>query len=130
MGMKKLSTHCNKCGVEWLPDLSNKKPKRSVCLECARKEQRDLQQKQRLPTELHRRNRFSEYTKQKRQPYYSKINKELLEIKDRNEWRKYFDTKFNEIINNKILWEYIRTDWLEDTRKQYKKIKDEHKHND
>ena len=100
----------------------------AICLECARIEQREAQRKQRLPVELHRRNRFAEYNKQKRQPYYQKINKELSEIKDRDEWRNYFETKFNEIQNNELLWEYIKTDWKEDTRKQYKKLKDEHKH--
>jgi uncharacterized Zn finger protein (UPF0148 family) len=117
MGMKKLSTHCNVCGVGWLPDLSNKKDKRSICLECGRKEQREQQQKKRLPVELHRRNKFAEFKGTNRNKHWAQINKDLSKIKDRNEWRKYFEIRFNEILSNDLLWEYIRTDY-DDNKKQ------------
>ena len=112
MSLKKVSTHCIECGVEWLPDLSNKQSRRAICIPCFKKESRESQQVYRVPIEMHRRNRFAEFKQQNRRKHWEKLSKELSNIKDRDEWRELFNIRFNEILSNDLLWEYIRTDHI------------------
>jgi hypothetical protein len=104
--MKKASTHCKECGVEF--DGTNKFKARALCKSCGKIEQKKSAQKALLPKEEYCRNKYNEFLIENRSEYYSAL---LAETKgmDRDEHRIWLGNKLNEIMQNKKLWEYIST---------------------
>ena len=104
--LKKQSTHCSECGVEF--DGTNKFYKRALCIPCGTIAQKKYSQNKRKPKEEHRHVKYNEFKAENRNDYYSTI---LAETKgmDRDEHREWITNKLNEILQNTKLWEYIST---------------------
>ena len=119
MTMKKKSTHCRDCGVEFAG--TNKFNKRALCIECARIEVRN--NTKRKPKEEYRHIKYEEFKIENRSDYYSAI---LAETKgmEREEHLVWIRNKFNEIMQNTKLWEYITTqDSYAKQKRNYQKRK-------
>ena len=106
MTMKKKSTHCKECGVEF--DGTNKFNARALCKPCGLIDQRRTAQKALKPKEEYRANKYNEFMLENRNKYYSAL---LAETKgmNRDKHREWVANKFNEILQNEKLWDYIRT---------------------
>ena len=104
--MKKESTHCKECGVEF--DGTNKFNKRALCIPCGLIDQRRTAQKALKPKEEYRANKYNEFMLANRSKYYSSL---LAEKKGmtHDEHKEWVANKFNEILQNQKLWDYIRT---------------------
>lgn len=102
--LKKESTHCRDCGVEF--NGVNKAHRRALCVECLKNEQRSRAVNK--PKEEQRHIKYKEFKFENRTDYYSAL---LAETKgmDRDEHRAWMNNKFNEILQNKRLWEFIST---------------------
>lgn len=112
MGYKKeFSKGCKKCGELWLPDMSNKYPKRALCRKCHKIWVEDWENNnKRVKYTMYNSNRKEKYKNFKmdvRKPHWKKINDELKEIKNRDDWRGFISKKMNEILNNVELMDYI-----------------------
>jgi hypothetical protein len=109
---KQISKCCSKCGVEWHEDLSNKIPKRAVCLECYEAEGIERNTAKRKYDREHRvgMNRSEKYQNYKfsnRQPFWTAINKEIKPLKDRVEIRAFISKQMDRIIADQQLMDYI-----------------------
>jgi hypothetical protein len=103
---KKESTHCKECGVEF--DGTNKYRLRALCKPCAKIEQKKALEKVKKPKSEHRNVKYNEFKAENRTEYYSSL---LAETKgmDRELHLQWLTNKLNEILQNKKLWDYIRT---------------------
>jgi hypothetical protein len=106
---KELSKCCSKCGVEWLPDLSNKTAKRALCLECRVEVNKEYSIKNNLGRKrlYNRMEKKSPYTMKNRTGFWRKINAELKGMKKREEWLGFIQNRMQEILNDKALMDYI-----------------------
>jgi len=108
---KEFSKCCAKCGVEWLPDMSNKKPKRALCLKCGKEWQDEYNEKNKMNKyKMHGSNRTYKYRNFKmnvRKDYWKEINTKLKSMKKREEWLQFIKEQMEVIINNKELMDYI-----------------------
>ena len=105
---KELSKCCVKCGVEWLKDLSNKVTKRALCFEC--KKEYDIEWKQKNPIKKRLYNRHekkSAYTFKNRTAYWQDLRTQLKGMKKREEWLEFIKNRMDEILNDKVLMDYI-----------------------
>lgn len=116
--MKKAATHCRDCGVEF--NETNKVYRRAVCFECLKTEQRSRAVTK--PIEEHVHIKYKEFKVENRSDYYSAL---LAETKgmDRDEHRVWVSNKFNEILQNQKLWEYIAIVQSTYKKKNYRKKK-------
>jgi hypothetical protein len=120
MTMKKKSTHCKECGVEF--DGTNKFNARALCKPCGLIDQRRTAQKALKPKEEYRANKYNEFMLVNRNKYYSAL---LAEVKgmSREQHKEWVANKFNEILQNKKLWEYISTQETFPRKSNYQKKK-------
>ncbi len=114
---KEPSKCCVRCKVEWLSDFSNKVPKRALCFGCKR--EYDAEWKQKNPDSgkkrMHNRlEKKSPYTFKNRTEYWQGLRKELKGMKKREEWLEFIKNRMDEILNDKVLMDYINdTDVLD-----------------
>jgi hypothetical protein len=106
---KELSKCCVKCGVEWLADFSNKTPKRALCLECKREydkeySAKDAKTRKRLYNRMEKGKAFKI---ENRKHIHKAVNLELRKLKDRTEIREFLRKRFDELLEDKALWDYI-----------------------
>jgi hypothetical protein len=104
--MKKESTHCKECGVEF--DGTNKFRLRALCKPCGAIDQKRTAQKALKPKEEYRANKYNEFMLVNRNKYYSALLAEKKGM-SREQHKEWVTNKFNEILQNKKLWDYIRT---------------------
>jgi 16S rRNA C967 or C1407 C5-methylase (RsmB/RsmF family) len=118
--MKKESTHCKECGVEF--DGTNKFRLRALCKPCGAIDQKRTSAKQLKPKEEYRANKYNEFMLVNRNKYYSAL---LAEVKgmSRENHKEWVANKFNEILQNKKLWEYIATQETFPRKSNYQKKK-------
>jgi len=118
--MKKESTHCKECGVEF--DGTNKFRLRALCKPCGAIDQKRTAAKQLKPKEEYRANKYNEFMLVNRNKYYSAL---LAEVKgmSRENHKEWVANKFNEILQNKKLWEYIATQETFPRKSNYQKKK-------
>ena len=119
---KELSKSCKICGVEFLPDLSNKYPKRARCLECKSEEnkQRTIEQREwREENVVSMVEKKSPYTFRNRKSFWREINKELKSKKRREDWLPLIQKRMDEILEDKQLMDYINDTQIA----EYNKIK-------
>lgn len=111
MGLKKLSTSCRDCGVEWLEDLSNKVPKRALCWECKLKWDSEYQskfkEKAKLTAGVSKRVKKDPYKMKNRTPFWQELRTKLKGMKSRKEWLPFIQNRLEEIINDKQLMDYL-----------------------
>jgi hypothetical protein len=116
---KQISKCCSKCGVEWDETLSNKIPKRAVCIPCYQEEGIERRVAKAKWDKEHRfgKNRvekYKDYKVQNRQPFWKAINKEIKPLKDRVEIRAFISKQMDRIIADQQLMDYINdTDLIE-----------------
>ena len=114
---KQFSKCCAQCGVEWLPDMSNKKAKRALCIECYTQEvkHRTIEQREwreeNLITQVQKKR---PYTFKNRKPFWQSIANELRGMKSREEWLPFIQNRMNEILNDKQLMDYINETQIAD----------------
>lgn len=113
---KELSKCCSKCGVEWLPDFSNKTPKRALCLECRVEVNKEYSIKNNLGRKrlYNRMEKKSPYTMKNRTKFWQSLSRQLKGMKKREEWLEFIKQRMDEILNDKVLMDYINdTDVLD-----------------
>lgn len=119
---KELSKCCNNCGVVWLPDLSNKKSKRALCLECYEEEgivNRKVKAKYDRENKkgLNRIELYHNYKVENRQPFWTAINKQIKPLKDREQIRAFISKQMDRILADETLMDYINlTEIVEKTK--------------
>ena len=107
---KELSTHCVKCGVLWNEDMSNKYPKRAVCLPCHKIEYAERKEKYKsveYKRGLNRHEKYKPYKIENRKHIHKAVNLELRGLKNRSEVREFLRKRFDELLEDKGLWDYI-----------------------
>lgn len=117
---KELSKQCGKCGVEWNEDLSNKQPKRALCKECFIIESEE--RKEILKNIVYKRgeNRMQKYRQFKisnRSHIYSDVNKRLKPLKRLEDIREFMRIRFDELLEDTALWDYINDTDIENKNK-------------
>lgn len=117
---KEFSTNCKMCGVEWNDDFSNKKPLRAVCLECYKKEYEERKEKYKSIEYKKGENRHDKYRPFKienRKHIYKELNLKLKGLKKREEVREFLKNRFDELLEDKALWDYINDTDIENKYK-------------
>ena len=123
MAMKKeLSKSCVKCGVVWNEDLSNKQPRRALCIECGFIERQRVSTEQRekrnqIGAALNRVELYKDYKFQNRDKFWREINKQLKPLTKRTEIRAFISKQMDRILEDSKLMEYINLTSVEENRK-------------
>jgi hypothetical protein len=107
---KELSKCCSKCGVEWLADFSNKIKKRALCLECMKVEHKERKEQYKHTIVRRGQNRHEKYKPFKienRKHIHKAVNLELKKLKDRTEIREFLRKRFDELLADTALWDYL-----------------------
>jgi hypothetical protein len=120
--LRELSKQCGVCGVEWNEDLSNKQPKRALCLECYQTEldnRNTLHKEKRaeIGAAIKRIELYRDYKLKNRSGFWREINKEIRPLTDRGEIRAFVSKQMDRILEDKQLMEYIRLISIADQRK-------------
>lgn len=106
---KEFSKCCNKCGVEWLEDWSNKYPKRAMCVDCHKiyYAERKLAYNEKHKNEVRKVDLMQPFKVENRQAHWTKINKELRALNKLEDIRAFIKKQADEIFSNKELMEFI-----------------------
>jgi recombinational DNA repair protein (RecF pathway) len=107
---KELSTECKGCGVKWKEDYSNKYPKRAVCLECIKveyEERKEQYKNNQFKRGLNRFEKHQPFKIENRKHIHKAVNLELRKLKDRTEIREFLRKRFDELLEDKALWDYL-----------------------
>jgi hypothetical protein len=105
---KELSKCCANCGVEWLPDLSNKAVKRALCKECKLEYDREYRDKNPIKRRLNNRlEKKGPYKMANRTKFWQSLSRQLKGMKKREEWVAFIQNRMDEILNDKVLMDYI-----------------------
>lgn len=120
--LRQLSTQCGECGVPFDETLSNKQPKRALCIECYQTEldnRNTLHKEKRaeIGAAIKRIEAYRDYKLQNRSGFWREINKELKPLSDRKEIRAFISKQMDRILNDNQLMEYIRLISIADQRK-------------
>ena len=113
---KEFSKCCSKCGVQWLEDMSNKVPKRALCFECKKEWDKEFNDKNNKGRKrmYNRLEKKGPYTMKNRTPYWRSLSTQLKGMKKREEWLEFIKNRMDEILNDKVLMDYINdTDVLD-----------------
>lgn len=115
---KKTSTNCNGCGVEWLPDMSNKVHKRAMCHSCMKEEYEERKEADKKRVRINREvtlvQKKKPYTFKNRKPFWQELAKELKGMKKREEWLPFIRLQMDRILNDKQLMDYINDTQIAD----------------
>jgi len=121
MGYKKESSKCCvKCGIEWLADLSNKIKKRALCLECMKveyEERKEQYNKNKFKRGQNRHDKYKPFKISNRKHIHKAVNLELRGLNDRTEIREFLRKRFDELLEDKALWNYINDTDIENKNK-------------
>lgn len=108
---RKFSEQCSKCGVKWLPDMSNKAYRRAICLKCKVIEQDARNAEERRKTkekgDVTLVQKKKPYTFKNRKPFWQDLARQLKAMKKREEWLPFIQNRMQEILNDKQLMDYI-----------------------
>ena len=111
MGYRKESSKfCVKCRIEWAPDLSNKQPNRALCKECMKveyEERKDKYNKAKFKRGENRHEKYKPFKIENRKHIHKAVNLELRALKDRTEIREFLRIRFDELLKDTALWNYI-----------------------
>lgn len=117
---KELSVGCSKCGVLWNEDLSNKIPKRALCLACMKVEYEERKEKYKSVEYKRGENRHEKYKPFKienRKHIHKEVNLKLKGLKDRSEIREFLRKRFDELLEDVALWDYINDTDIQNKKK-------------
>ena len=109
--VKECSTHCNRCGIEWLADMSNKANKRALCHPCLKVEYYERKEAEQKKTRINREitlvDKKKPYTFKNRKPFWDEIRVKLRGIEKRADWLAFIRLQMDRIIDDKQLMDYI-----------------------
>jgi len=110
--MRKMSTHCGKCKIAFDETLSNKAPKRALCLECfeadsfnRNKEKRKYDRDNRV--NMDRIEKYKNYKVSVRAPFWKQINNEIKPLSKREEIKAFIAKQMDRILADQQLMDYI-----------------------
>ena len=109
--LKKVSTHCKNCGIEWNEDMSNKFPRRALCYPCKKKWQDSVNE---IEKERRKNNgvvrlatKKTPYTFRYRKDFWLELRTKLKTMKTREEWLPFIQKRMDEIIEDTQLMDYL-----------------------
>lgn len=105
-------THCKDCGVKFNETLSNKQPKRALCVSCYEAESYDRRiAKAKYDKEhkvgMDRIEKYKNYKVENRQAFWKEINKEIRLCKTNAEIRAFVGKQMDRILADTQLMDYI-----------------------
>ena len=107
---REISTKCRRCDVKWNEDLSNKHPKRALCLECYKEECKENDKKYKKERTLQTRMEINAPLKAAvRKPHWDKISAELKQCKKRSEWLPIIQRNLEIALNDEKIKAFINT---------------------
>ena len=110
--LRQLSTECGKCGVKFDETLSNKQPKRALCITCYESEgikrriakaKYDKEHK----VGMDRIEKYQNYKVENRTTFWKQINKEIRLCKTNAEIRAFIGKQMDRILADTQLMDYI-----------------------
>jgi len=126
MAMKKeLSKACRTCGVVFDETLSNKQPKRAMCIPCYKIEVKRVSKVQVdkraiVGAAIKRIALYRDYKFVNRKEYWREINKQIKPLTDRGEIREFISKQMDKILGDDNLMKYINAISVEEQRKTMK----------
>ena len=120
--LRELSKSCGKCGVVFDEKLTNKQPKRALCLECYRVELQKLSKAQKdkraeIGAMVNRVAIYRDYKLENRQGFWKELNKELKPLTKREDIRAFLAKQMDRILNDDNLMKYLNSLTMADKRK-------------
>jgi hypothetical protein len=107
---KEISVGCSKCGVLWNEDFSNKTPKRALCKVCMKveyEERKEKYNKAKFKRGENRHQKYKPFKIENRKHIHKAVNLELRALKDRTQIREFLRKRFDELLKDTALWDYI-----------------------
>jgi len=126
MAMKKeLSKACRTCGVVFDETLSNKQPKRAMCIPCYKIEVKRVSKVQVdkraiVGAAIKRIALYRDYKFVNRKEYWREINKQIKPLTDMVEIRAFISKQMDKILGDDNLMKYINAISVEEQRKTMK----------
>lgn len=125
---KELSKACRTCGVVFDETLSNKQPKRAMCIPCYKIEVKRMSKVQVdaravVGAVIKRIALYKDYKFVNRRGYWREINKQIKPLTDMVEIREFISKQMDRILADDNLMKYINTISVEDQRKNEKQNK-------
>ena len=126
MAMKKeLSKACRTCGVVFDETLSNKQPKRAMCIPCYKIEVKRVSKVQVdkraiVGAAIKRIALYRDYKMVNRKGYWKEINKQIKPLTDIVEIRAFISKQMDKILGDDNLMKYINAISVEEQRKTMK----------
>lgn len=124
---KELSKACRTCGVVFDETLSNKQPKRAMCIPCYKIEVKRISKTQVdaravVGATIKRLALYRDYKFVNRKEYWREINKQIKGLTDRGEIREFISKQMDRILADDNLMQYINAISVAEQRKIHKKI--------
>ena len=129
MAMKKeLSKACRTCGVVFDETLSNKQPKRAMCIPCYKIEVKRVSKVQVdkraiVGAAIKRIALYRDYKFVNRKEYWKEINKQIKPLTDMVEIREFISKQMDRILADDNLMQYINAISVAEQRKNEKQNK-------
>lgn len=101
---KKEATECKTCGVALTTD--NKQPKRAVCKVCYKEEYKQAQLNKKKPAENFH-TLYNDIRIEKRRDIHAAVNQRFKQCVTKEQRQEFFETRFNEIQNDELLWKFL-----------------------
>ena len=125
---KELSKSCRACGLVFDKNLSNKQPKRALCLECYRVEMQKLSKAQKdkraeIGAVVNRVAIYRDYKFENRKGFWKGLNKELKGLKTREEHLSFISKQMDRILADDNLMKYLNSVTMAEKRNEYRNNK-------
>jgi len=119
---KELSKACRTCGVVFDETLSNKQPKRAMCIPCYKIEVKRVSKVQVdkraiVGAAIKRIALYRDYKMVNRKGYWKEINKQIKPLTDIVEIRAFISKQMDRILGDENLMKYINTISVAEQRK-------------
>lgn len=102
---KKEATECKTCKVELTKD--NKQLRRAVCKDCYKEEYKHAQLNKKVNREESFHTLYNDIKIEKRREIHAEVNQRLKQCVTKEQRQEFFETRFNEIQNDELLWKFL-----------------------
>lgn len=102
---KKEVTNCKHCGVQFNEQIK-KYPKRALCYPCHKVEYRQHMERKKVDM-INFHKMYEQVKISKRTHIHSEVNRRLNACETKEQRQEFFNKRFEEIQNDKLLWEYL-----------------------
>lgn len=125
---RELSKKCSACGVVFDETLSNKQPKRALCIECYRIELQKINKGQKdkraeIGAMVNRVEAYRDYKLENRKGFWSSLNKEIKSLKTREEHLSFISKQMDRILADDNLMKYLNSVTMAEQRNEYRNNK-------